>query len=221
MTAGPSVQMPSMMELIFLQILCHNSLSRSRTSKRSTIEIPSAAKSSDVNNCRIRRTPTKPSRDNVATLSARAFGTTFQLTCSLSPHSDPFFSTRVPGQRRRTHGPGKRKRRCFRHIVRNLLLLVKQRRAPPASVEFANKNFSLRAGRPYYPRSAFRRGVSNHSPIQLPQTYYLLYFTTFLQKIPPPITPSLQPFPSYLFHTLTNYLFNVFEFKKHTVFILS
>ena len=28
-----------------------------------------------------------------------------------------------------------------------------------------------------------------------PQTYYLLYFTTSLQNIPPPITPSLQPFP--------------------------
>ena len=37
------------------------------------------------------------------------------------------------------------------------------------------------------------------------QTYYLLYFTTSLQKIPPPITP-LQPFPSYLFplYTITH-----------------
>ena len=55
-------------------------------------------------------------------------------------------------------------------------------------------------------------------PIQLPQTYYLLYFTTSLQKIPPPITPSLQPFPisipSIYYHSLTNNLFIVFEFKK-------
>ena len=32
-------------------------------------------------------------------------------------------------------------------------------------------------------------------PSNFPQTYYLLYFTTSLQKIPSPITPSLQPFP--------------------------
>ena len=43
-------------------------------------------------------------------------------------------------------------------------------------------------------------------PIQPPQTYYLLYFTTSLQKIPPPITPSLRPFPPYLFplYTITH-----------------
>src|SRR6185369_8277108 len=45
-------------------------------------------------------------------------------------------------------------------------------------------------------------------PSNSPQTYYLLYFTTSLQKIPPPITPSLQPFPPYLFplSTITHYL---------------
>ena len=39
-----------------------------------------------------------------------------------------------------------------------------------------------------------------------PQTYYLLYFTTSLQKIPPPITHSLQPFSPYLFplYTITH-----------------
>ena len=42
-------------------------------------------------------------------------------------------------------------------------------------------------------------------PSNSPQTYYLLYFTISLQKIPSPITP-LQPFPSYLFplYTITH-----------------
>ena len=54
-------------------------------------------------------------------------------------------------------------------------------------------------------------------PSNSPYMYFLLYFTTSLQKIPPPITP-LQPFPisisSIYYHSLTNYLFNIFEFKK-------
>ena len=43
-------------------------------------------------------------------------------------------------------------------------------------------------------------------PSNSPQTHYLLYFTTALQKIPPPITSSLQPFPQYLFplYTITH-----------------
>ena len=42
-------------------------------------------------------------------------------------------------------------------------------------------------------------------PSNSPQTYYLLYFITSLQKIPPSITP-LQPFPTYLFplYTITH-----------------
>ena len=63
-------------------------------------------------------------------------------------------------------------------------------------------------------------------PIQLPQTYYLLYFTISLQKIPLPITPSLQPFPSYPFplytipHSLTIYLSFLNSEKNSTVFVL-
>src|SRR6185312_11048675 len=59
---------------------------------------------------------------------------------------------------------------------------------------------------------AFLGYLQPFPPSNSPQTYYLLYFTTSLQKIPPPITPSLQPFPSYLFplytitHSLTIYL---------------
>ena len=46
-----------------------------------------------------------------------------------------------------------------------------------------------------------------------PQTYYLLYFTTSLQKIPPyNSSPTIPPIsmPSIYYHSLTNYLFIVF-----------
>ena len=57
------------------------------------------------------------------------------------------------------------------------------------------------------------------SPSNSPQTYYLLYFTTFLQKIHPrynsfsPTIPPMSILPIY-YHSLTNYFFIVFEFKK-------
>ena len=55
---------------------------------------------------------------------------------------------------------------------------------------------------------------------------YLLYFTISLQEIPPPITPSLQPFPPYPFplytipHSLTIYLSFLNSEKNSTVFVL-
>ena len=51
-------------------------------------------------------------------------------------------------------------------------------------------------------------------PSNSPQTYYLLYFTTSLQKIPlynsfSPTIPLIS-IPSIYYHSLTNYLFIVF-----------
>ena len=49
------------------------------------------------------------------------------------------------------------------------------------------------------------KAIYNHSPSNSPQTYYLLYFTTSLQKIP--LYNSFSPtIPPYLFplYTITN-----------------
>ena len=56
-------------------------------------------------------------------------------------------------------------------------------------------------------------------PGMLKVKYYLLYFTTSLQKIPPPynsFSPTIPPIsiPPIYYHSLTNYLFNIFKFKK-------
>ena len=64
------------------------------------------------------------------------------------------FSTSTRSARARKR---EREGRCFRHIVRNLLLLAKHRRAPPeqmircASVVLADKNFGSALVGPTYP----------------------------------------------------------------------
>lgn len=62
------------------------------------------------------------------------------------------------------------------------------------------------------------------SPSNFPYIYFLLYFTTSLQKIPPPINHHLQPFPPNSFplytvpHSLNIYL-SFLNFKKIILYL--